>query len=112
MITAAAEALGLPCAQLSEEERQRVKDLETEIENQIHQKMARRGMEVNLMETNPNVMAELGQRAKNAGYKVEMLPLTKRNRFNTAAEDHVGWRFIMIPGDEAYLKNPLLFETH
>ena len=98
----ASEALNLSCAQLTVEETAAANALEAFIEEHVRQHMARRGCELAVKETNANVIAEVNQRLKWAGYIPQWQALVERNKFNAATQQHVGFQLSLGPTDESY----------
>lgn len=99
----AAEALALSSAQLSAEELARVAELEAEIEAHIQKNMERRGTEFKGgKETNPNVLAELNQRIKSAGYAPDFKYVIEKHPLNAALTRLVGFEIGLYPTDDSY----------
>ena len=98
----AIEALRLPNAQLTVEEIAAADALEAFIEDHVRKNMARRGCELAVKETNANIIAEVNQRLKAAGYLPQWQALVERNKFNAATQQHVGFQLALGPTDESY----------
>jgi hypothetical protein len=99
----ATEALELANAKLTPQELEAADKLEAELDEFIRTKMERRGCDFTTKETNGNVIAEINQRIKRAGYAPTWHQLIERNRFNAAAEPKlVGYKVQVAPSDEAY----------
>lgn len=99
------EALLLPTALLSEEQRARADALETLIDQYVRANMERRGCDFDTEETDLNVVAEVNQRLKAAGYNVNWQQLAKPNRLNPqGAMKLVGFRLAISPTTESYQK--------
>ena len=108
----AVDALRLPSAQLSEEERAGADKLEIEIEIHIRKFMERRGCDFETKETRGNVIAEINQRLKAAGYVPQWKPLLERHKLNNAAVTHVGFGLSLAPSDPAYAAERILLEIN
>lgn len=98
----AAEALRLPSAQLTPEESASADALEMSIESYVRLKMERRGCEYTTPETRPNIIAEVNQRLKTAGYQPQWQALVEQSVVKGAAPRHVGFKLALAPTDEAY----------
>lgn len=98
----ATEALRLPSAQLSVDEIAAADALEAEIEAHVSKFMERRGCDFVVKETRNNVIAEINQRLKTAGYQFQWQPLVEQHPLNKAVQKHVGFRLTLAPNDEAY----------
>jgi hypothetical protein len=101
-VTPAAEALLLPSARLTDDERAAVDKLEKAIDEHVHKSMAYRGVDFTGKETNLNVLAEVNQRLKDAGYTLEWKYLVERHQLNAALTKMVGFQLVLGPSDEAY----------
>lgn len=97
----AAEALRLPSAQLTSEESTASDALETAIEAHVRLKMERRGCEYTTEEKRPNVIAEVNQRLKRAGYQPQWQALVQQGKFSNNRV-HMGFSLSLAPTDEAY----------
>jgi hypothetical protein len=100
----AAEALSLPRAQLTAEEKAAADALESLIDENVRISMSRRGCNIEGKEFNPNVIAEVNQRLKTAGYMTNWQFVIEQNRFNKAVQQPIGFRLELFPTDEAYRK--------
>ena len=99
----AAEALALPTAALTTEELARVVELEAMIEAHVLKNMQYRGAdEFKSDETNPNVLAALNQRVKEAGYVPEFKYRIEKHPLNAALTKLVGFELGLYPSNEAY----------
>lgn len=98
----ASEALRLPCAQLSDEEVAAVDALERELEEAVKNTMELKGLQINVKEANGNVIAEVSQRLKTAGYQVQWTPVVESHPLNKAHQRLVGFQLLLAPSDEAY----------
>lgn len=96
------EALKLPTAQLSEEQMHRADALEADIDRTVRSSMERRGCDIETKETDANVVAEVNQRLKTAGYSTEWRPNVEQNRLNPTMMKHIGWKLTLAPTDVAY----------
>ena len=97
----AAEALRLPSAQLTPEESTAADTLEDEIETHVRQHMERRGIEFSTKEKRGNVIAEVNQRLKGAGYLPQWQAIIEQGKFSTNRV-HTGFGLSLAPTDEAY----------
>lgn len=98
----AAEALRLPSAQLTSEERATADALEADIEAHVRLKMERRGCEFTTNETRSNVIAELNQRLKAAGFQPQWQAIIEPPRIGLGTPTHVGFKLALAPSDDAY----------
>lgn len=96
------EALLLPTARLSEEERTAADKLDAEIDLAIRANMERRGMDMKCKETNANVVAEINRRLVRAKYKPQWKPISEPHPLNKALLIHTGWNLSIAPTDLAY----------
>jgi hypothetical protein len=101
-VITAIEALKLKTAQLSADDLATVDRLESQIEEHIRMHMEHRGCELSLKETNNNIIAELNQRLKEAGYATQWGALTESHPLNAAKKVVVGFHLVLAPTDEAY----------
>lgn len=97
----ATEALRLPSAQLTEEERTAAEVLEKAIDTHIRQHMEWRGCQIKITEVRLNVIAEINQRLKAAGYQADWHRMAERSQV-TGEERLVGFLLVLAPLDEAY----------
>lgn len=95
-------ALRLPTAQLNEEEIRRANIIMQEIETSVMAKMERRGVDLNIAESSSNVIAEVNQRLKRAGYNAQWQALLETHPLNKATTKHVGFKLSLSPSDESY----------
>jgi hypothetical protein len=100
------EALGLLGAKLSASELEQVDKLDALITNHIKAAMKRSGITMNLMTTNPNVVAELTVRAKAGGWNPQWQGLMEQSNIRGMEPRHVGYQLILAPGDEALAAVP------
>lgn len=99
----AVEALRLPSAKLTVEELQAADELEKMIDAHVQKFMAWRGFDFIGKETRPNVIAEVNQRLRAAGFQTEIRFTGEKNRFNAAAPPTItGFSLNAFPTDEAY----------
>ena len=98
----ASEALKLPSAQLTDEEKAAVERMESEIDEGVRTGMEHRGIDLNFTETNGNVIAEVNQRVKKAGFNAQWIKLVQKHKFNAALTETVGYSLSLSPTDEAY----------
>lgn len=98
----AAEALKLPTAQLTDEERAAADKLEADIEEHVRVGMQRRGVDLSIKEINGNVIAEVNQRLKAAGFTPQWQAQVERHKLNAALQAHVGYKLSLSPSDQAY----------
>lgn len=101
MITAL-EALALPSALLTDDEKAGADRLEAKIEEQVLKNMKRAGIGMATEETNDNVIGEVNQRLKAVGYAPIWTRLMRSSRFNAASQECVGFQLSLSPNDEAY----------
>ena len=99
---AAKEALRLPTAQLSATEVEDANKLEAEIEESVINSMERRGCDLTTSQTNGNVIAEVNQRLKRAGYLPQWRPLVEKHKLDATIQQHVGFQLSLAPSDDAY----------
>ena len=98
----ATEALALPCAQLNDSEKDAADKFEAFIEEHIKTSMGRNGVDLTTAVTNANVVAEVNQRVRAAGWTTLWTPLVEKHRFNQAQNVHTGFKLSLFPTDEAY----------
>jgi hypothetical protein len=96
------EALALPTAQLTADELRIVSTIEANIDDAIRQAMAYRGIEIDIRNSNVNVIAELNLRFRNAGWITQWQAKIEGNQFNQAVKTCVGFHLTLTPKDEAY----------
>jgi|SRR5579859_1890068 len=101
MITAP-EALSLPTAQLSEEEKKAADALEAAIEKHVRFAMERRGCDFSTTLTNRNVIAEVHQRLIQAKWKPQWEAMAVPSPVQGGGIRHTGWTVHLVPTDEAY----------
>ena len=99
---AAKEALRLPSAQLSATEVEDANKLEAQIEESVIKSMERRGCDLTTNVTNGNVIAEVNQRLKRAGYLPQWRALVEKHKLDAAVQQHVGFQLSLSPSDDAY----------
>lgn len=98
----AVEALTLPTAQLAPDEILAADKLEATIEAHVKKSMTRQGINLEVDEVRPDVVAEVGQRLKVAGYQIQWTPLVEPHPLNKAQQRFVGFRLSLAPSDESY----------
>ena len=100
----ATEALKLPTAQLNDADKAAVDEYEKVIEQHILKSMERRGCELklDLSEKDANVIAELNQRVKMAGYNPKWQQLVEQHPLNKAVTKTLGFLLFICPSDESY----------
>lgn len=99
----AVDALALPCAALSADERAAVDALEGDIDTHIRTSMTYAGCEFTGKETRPPVLAALLLRIRTAGYAVDMQYFMEKHRLNAAAPMQiVGFQLRINPSGESY----------
>jgi hypothetical protein len=98
----AAEALALPSAQLTDEEKAAADKLEALIEEHVRMGMRRNGVNLQTPMTHPGIITEVNQRLRTAGWVGEWQPLLETNSLNRAMQKHVGFKLSLYPTDESY----------
>lgn len=98
----AVEALSLPTAKLSAEDVEAADKLETLIELHVKSNMKRQGVVLEISEVRGDVIADVSQRLKDAGYQVQWTPLVEQHPLNKAQQKLVGFRLSLAPTDESY----------
>lgn len=93
----AADALRLPCAQLSASEESAADALAASIEEHISAHMERRGVDLRISETRPNVIAEVNQRLMNAGWATQWKGLQ-----SSLGQGLTGFSLALAPTADAY----------
>jgi len=101
-VISATDALALPTAQLTAEETEAANKLEAEIEVHVLAKMERKGIDFESKETRPNVIAEINQRLKAAGFDPQIQFVVDQHPLNKAIQRCIGFRLSMWPSDESY----------
>jgi hypothetical protein len=98
----AVEALKLERAQLTPEDIEAINALELEIEAHVRENMEWRGVQFESKEKRPNIIAEVIQRLKVAGYEPRLEFMVEPHPLNKAIQQLVGFRLSLSPNDEAY----------
>jgi uncharacterized protein YcbX len=98
----AVEALQLPGAALSAEEREAADKLELAIEAHVRSKMTRQGVTFVTEETRGEVIADVNQRLKAAGYQSQWTAQVEQHPLNKALQRVVGFSLSLAPTDESY----------
>jgi hypothetical protein len=98
----AVEALQLPTAQLSPDELVAADGLESMIEQHVKTSMTRQGVNIEIKEARPDIIADVSQRLKAAGYQAQWAPLVEAHPLNKAQQQLVGFRLSLAPSDESY----------
>lgn len=101
----AEEALNLPSAQLTEDERSSIGKVLAEIEAHVRNYMQRRGVDITVAETNANVISEVNRRLRAAGYSTEWQAMVQPHPLNKALATHVGFKLAMAPSENAYKRH-------
>lgn len=104
----AVEALRLPSAMLTDEERTAADRIEAELEIHVRKYMEFRGVDFKTTETRNNVIAELNQRLKAAGWSTQWQRMSRPNRLSGGAQECVGHMLFIAPTDESYGVGELL----
>lgn len=97
----AVEALRLPIAQLTQDERESADSLAGAIEAHIRLKMSYAGCQYDAYETRANVVADVALRLRQEGWQVRCQPLFEQSRLGMG-QGHYGFQFVLVPTDEAY----------
>lgn len=97
----AVEALRLPSAKLSPEERTAADTLEKQIDAHVRLHMVRGVLHYDTRETRVPVVTEVQCRIRAAGWKLDVLGLNQRSVVS-GKEVTIGYRFMLTPTDEAY----------
>jgi hypothetical protein len=99
----ASEALGLATAQLSDEDSKLVDSIEAQLTEHIKTKMERRGVDMKFDGiTNSNVLAEINQRLKRAGWMPTWQPLVEPHPLHQNKQRLTGYMLSLAPSDTAY----------
>jgi hypothetical protein len=101
-VITAVEALQLPSAQLTDEEKAAADGLELLIEEHVRKGMGRNGVDLQVGMTNPKVIAEVNQRLKRAGWATQWSPIIERHKLNAALQNLTGFGLNLFPTDESY----------
>lgn len=92
----ATDALLLSRAQLTAQEKEAAALLALEVDAFINARMERRGCtDFATKEKNSNVIAEVNQRLRKAGWNTKWMPLHEKTT-------HIGWTLDLVPSDAAY----------
>ena len=103
-ILPASEALRLPSAQLTEDEKKIVDKVLADIDAEIHKHFKRNGFEYSTNCNNPAVVFEIAQLLQDAGYMVQCQPRLSQNRFNPQGPPNIdGFVLLCAPSREAVL---------
>lgn len=98
----AVEALALPTAVLTAEQKADADKLEEEIDKAVRGHMQRNGLDMQVKQTDAAVIAEVNQRLRAAGYGARWSPMIEQHRLNAAVQNHVGFNLNLFPSDDAY----------
>jgi hypothetical protein len=98
----AIEALQLPSAVLSDEERAAADELEKMIEEHVRKRMEFRGIEMEGKETRSNVLAAVNHRLVAAGYNAQWQLQANKHPLNAALTQIVGFKLSLSPNADAY----------
>jgi hypothetical protein len=98
----AAEALQLPTAALTVEERDAADKLEAEIEKHVSLRMEFRGVEMEGKETRANVISAVNHRLVAAGYNAQWQLVANKHPLNAALTQIVGFKLSLAPNADAY----------
>ena len=98
----AVEALQRPTAQLSPEELAAADKLELFIEEYVDKNMAYQGVNIEIKEVLPSIVANVSQRLKAAGYQAQWTPLVESHPLNKAQQRLVGFQLSLAPTDDSY----------
>jgi hypothetical protein len=99
---ASTEALMLPSAKLKEDEAAAADGLLVLIDDHVKKGMCRYGVDLETKMTNRNVIAEVNQRLRRAGWVTEWHPILEQHRLNAAVQNVTGYSLALYPKDEAY----------
>lgn len=99
---AAIEALRLPTAELSDEERAGADALEAELEKYVRENMSFRGIEYEGKETRANVISAVNHRLVAAGYNAQWQLTANKHPLNAALTQIVGFKLALAPNADAY----------
>lgn len=97
----AVEALRLPSAKLSPEERSAADTLEGQLDAHVRLHMVRGVLHYDTRETRVPVVTEVQCRIRAAGWQLDTLALKSRSVVS-GQEVTIGYRFMLTPSDEAY----------
>ncbi len=97
----AAEALRLPGARLSQEEQVAAAALLAQIEAHVRERMERRGVDYATSEVRGNVIAEVNQILRAAGWLPQWRAILEPSPLGGGSR-HTGYALALAPGDEAY----------
>ena len=97
----ASDALRLPCAQLTENDREIVDKLLREIEEGIRTRMRRNGFDFQTNNTNPAAMFEVVCVLQDHGFAVNCQLLAQPPRLQGGQPTHVGYALSVVPTKEA-----------
>lgn len=98
----AIEALQLPTATLTDEERTGADELEAQIEKSVREKMEFRGIEIEGKETRSNVISAVNHRLVAAGYNAQWSLTAEKHPLNAALTKIVGFKLSLAPNADAY----------
>lgn len=98
----AVEALRLPIAQLTQDERDSADSLAGAIEGHIRLKMSYAGCQYDARETRANVVTQVALRLRQEGWQVRLQPLFEQSRLGMQGQQLAGFQFVLVPTDEAY----------
>jgi hypothetical protein len=101
-VIAAIEALRLPSAVLTDEERVAVDKLEKDIEEYVLANMSFRGVEMEGKETRANVLSAVNHRLVTAGYNAQWNLIANKHPLNAALTQIVGFKLSLSPNADAY----------
>jgi hypothetical protein len=98
----AVEALHLPTAVLSDEERAAADVLEAEIEEHVRKNMSFRGIDLEGKESRANVISAVNHRLVAAGYNAQWHLTAEKHPLNAALTKVVGFKLALAPNADAY----------
>lgn len=98
----AADALRLPTAHLTDEERAAADRMEAAIEAHVRLAMNRDGCQFRTTEMQGPVLAEVTHRLRAAGWEPKWNAEMEPSPFAERGQRHVGWTLVLVPSDDAY----------
>jgi hypothetical protein len=96
-VITALEALRLPGAQLTDQQRQILRQVLADIDAWVRSHMQRCGVEMNLRITDANIVAEVSRLLRRASWNPQWLKLSEAAKVQGAEPLHIGYRLLLAP---------------
>jgi hypothetical protein len=100
-VISAVEALRLPIAALTAEQRASVSRVLELMERHVVQRMSSVGVQFEIYETDGPVIGAVTTELRRLGWNPRFMPLMKPSAISGAQNQHVGFTVVLIPSDAA-----------